>query len=148
VAPVADAAGYAIDVHVDGVAGGGNYAPKSFSWGQDPRALSFVHAADASSVVLLGLSRQGGDIGTATLHVKSNGGSGAAVITIQMTGVHIDGVTEAEDSTATDPTPMETVTLRFRQVTYTYQAVNPVGQPIGAPVSFTWKGDGGGGRDH
>jgi hypothetical protein len=146
VAPKADAAtGYAIDIQLSGVPGGGNYNPGTFSWGggdrdRDPLELAFTHTTDASSVVLMGLARQGGEIGSATLHVKLNGG--AANITIQMNGVRIQGIKEADNTSASDTSPQETVYLRFRSVTYTFQPVNLAGQPSGPPVTFQFGGGG------
>jgi type VI protein secretion system component Hcp len=133
-APPAEAAQFAIDVHVDGVAGGGNYAPKSFAWGE-PFEVTFTHPTDASSVALMGLAREKRDIGNAVLHTTT---SGVAVITLQMSGVHVESVREGDSSSAPDSTPEETVVLRFRRVTYTFQPVNAVGQRNGPPVSFTW----------
>jgi type VI protein secretion system component Hcp len=133
-APPAEAAQYAIDVHVDGVTGGGNYAPKSFSWGE-PFEVTFTHPTDSSSVALMALAKDHREVGNAVLHATT---SGVAVITLQMSGVHVETVREADSATAPDSTPEETVVLRFRKVTYTFQPVNVVGQKNGPPVSFTW----------
>lgn len=137
--PVADAATYGIDVHVDGVAGGGNYVPKSFAW-SEPFLVSFTHPTDASSATLLALAHEHRELGNAVLHATT---AGTAVVTLQMQGVRVEAVKESDNAAAPDSTPEETVVLRFRRVTYTFQPVNAFGQKSGPPVSFT-SSEGGG----
>ena len=134
VAPVADAAGpYAIDAHVDGIAGGGNYTPARFSW-NEPFEITFTHTTDASSVALLAAAQSHQDIGTAVLHETLQG---TQVVTLQMSGVHIETV--REEGNVNDPNgPAETVELRFRKIVFTFQPVLPNGQKNGPPVSITW----------
>src|SRR5450631_177321 len=87
VAPVADAAGpYAIDSHVDGIAGGGNYTPTSFRW-SEPFEITFTHTTDASSVALLTAAQSHQDVGTAVIHETLQG---TQVVTLQMSGVHVE----------------------------------------------------------
>jgi type VI protein secretion system component Hcp len=135
VAPVADAAGpYAIDAHVDGIAGGGNYSPSRFSW-TDPFEVTFTHTTDSSSVALLTAAQSHQDVGTAVVHETL---MGTQVVTLALSGVHVEAV--HEDGNVNDANgPSETVVLRFRKVTYTYQPVQPNGQKNGPPVTFTWQ---------
>jgi hypothetical protein len=131
VAPVADAGTYAIDVHIDGIAGGGNYYPTYFHW-TDPFQVTFNHTTDPSTGPLMQAAQDHHDLGNAVLHQTL---SGTATITLAMTGVHIDGVHEEGGTNG----PEETVALGFKQVTYTFQALLPNGQKSGPPVTITWK---------
>ncbi len=134
VAPVADAAGpYAIDVHVDGIAGGGNYTPTRFNW-NEPFEVTFTHTADASSVALLAAAQSHQDVGTAVLHETLQG---TQVVTLQMSGVRVETVREGGDVNDANG-PSETVELRFRKIVFTFQPVLPNGQKNGPPVSITW----------
>jgi hypothetical protein len=134
-APQAQAAGpYAVDAHIDGPGAGYNYTPTSFRWNEQFE-VAFTHITDSTSVALLGLAQQPKkDIGTAVVHETLNG---TAVVTLAMTGVHVDVVHE-EGSVNNPNGPEETVVLRFKSVTYTYQAVTATGQRLGAPVSITY----------
>lgn len=134
-APEAGAAGpYAIDAHVDGVAAGGNYTPSAFRW-SDTFELSFTHTTDASTVALMNLQQNRVEIPTATVHQTLNG---TAVITLAMSGVRVESVRE-DGNVNTASGPDETVVLRFKKVVYTYQAVTPTGQKLGAPVTLTFQ---------
>lgn len=133
-APGALASGpYAIDAHVDGVAGGGNYAPSSYHW-NEPFEITFTHTTDASSVALMALAQGHQDVGSAVVRQTLQG---TAVVTLQMSGVRIEVV--REDGNVNSPSgPEETVVLRFRKVVYTYQPVTPTGQKNGPPVTFAF----------
>jgi len=134
VAPVADAAGpYAIDAHVDGIAGGGNYTPTRFNW-TDPGEITFTHTTDSSTLALLTAAQSKQDVGNAVVHETLQG---TQVITLQMFGVHVEAV--HEEGNVNDPSgPSETVVLRFRRLTYTFQPVLPNGQKAGPPVTYNW----------
>jgi hypothetical protein len=145
VAPGAEAAGpYALDAHIDAPAGpmsgpsigpgGFNYTPGSFRW-NDPFEVSFTHITDSSSAALLTLAQPPRrDIPTAVVHETLNG---TAVVTLAMSGVRVDVVHE-EGSVNNPNGPEETVVLRFRNVTYTYQPVTATGQKNGPPVTITY----------
>ncbi len=147
VAPGAEAAGpYVLDAHIDAPAGapgpsnpvpippgGFNYSPGSFRWNEQFE-VSFTHLTDGSSAALLSLVQSRRDIPTAVVHETLNG---TAVVTLAMSGVHVDVVHE-EGSVNNPSGPEETVVLRFRSVTYTYQPVTATGQKNGAPVSITY----------
>jgi hypothetical protein len=146
VAPDAGAAGpYAIDASI--VSGGGGqtfqYSPSSFHW-NETFEVSFTHTTDSTSAALMALAQTPRrDLGSAIVHESLNG---TAVITLAMSGVHVDFVHE-DGSVNNSNGPEETVVLRFRSITYTYQPVTPTGQRAGAPVSFTytrggWDGQG------
>lgn len=130
VAPEANAGSYALDVHIDGCPNGGNYGPTGFHW-TDPFEVTFTHTTDNTTAALMGFARDHRELGNAVLHQTLNG---TATITLAMGGVHIQDVHEEGGSNG----PEETVVLRFRQVTYTFQALLPNGQKAGPPVSFTW----------
>ncbi len=142
-APVAEAAGpYLIDAHIDAPspgpgpaapAGGFNYSPGSFRWNEQFE-VSFTHITDGTSAALLGLAQGHRDIPTAVVHETL---SGTAVITLAMSGVHVDVVHE-EGSVNNPNGPEETVVLRFKSVIYTYQPVTATGQKNGPPVSITY----------
>lgn len=131
VAPVANAGAYAEDVHIDGIQGGGNYYPTYFHW-DEPFAVSFSHAPDPSTGALMQAAMGHREVGNAVLHQTLLGN---AAITLQMSGVTVDAVKEEGGNNG----PEETVVLRFRQVTYTFQALLPNGQKSGAPVTVTWR---------
>jgi type VI protein secretion system component Hcp len=134
VAPAADAAGpYAIDAHVDGIAGGGNYTPTRFSW-NEPFEITFTHTTDSSSVALLAAAQSHQDVGTAELHETLQG---TQVVTLQMSGVRVETVRE-EGNVNDANGPSETVELRFRKIVFTFQPVLPNGQKNGPPVTITW----------
>ena len=135
VAPVADAAGpYALDAHVDGIAGGGNYTPIRFNW-NEPGEITFTHYTDSSSVALLTAAQSRQDVGTAVIHETLQG---TQVVTLQLSGVHVEAV--HEEGNVNDPNgPAETVVLRFRKLTFTFQPVLPNGQKAGPPVTYTWQ---------
>ncbi len=134
VAPIADAAGpYALDAHVDGITGGGNYTPTKFTW-NEPFEITFTHTVDTSTVALQAAAQGHQDLGTAVVHETLQG---TQVVTLQMSGVHVEGV-RAEGNVNDANGPAETVVLRFRKVVYTYQPVLPNGQKNGPPVTFTW----------
>jgi hypothetical protein len=123
-APAAEAAGpYAIDAHIDGPGSGFNYTPGSFRWNEQFE-VSFTHLTDTTSAALLGLAKGHTDVPT-------------AVVTLAMTGVRVDAVHE-EGSVNNPNGPEETVVLRFRSVTYTYQQVTAAGQKLGPPVTITF----------
>jgi hypothetical protein len=113
--------------------GGVNYSPTSFRWNEQFE-VAFTHLTDSTSAALLGLAQSHRDIGTAVVHETLNG---TAVVTLAMTGVRVDVVHE-EGSVNNPNGPEETVVLRFRSVTYTYQPVTATGQKNGAPVSITY----------
>jgi hypothetical protein len=127
------AGGYGLDVHVDGVAGGGNYSPGGYHWGDDPFTLAFTHATDSSTAALQGLAQGHREVGTALLHVTIQG---TATVTLQMSGVNVDSVKEEGDP---NNGPLETVTLKFRKIVYTFQPLLPNGQKNGPAVTFTWQ---------
>ena len=131
VAPVASAGSYALDVHIDGCPNGGNYQPTSFHW-TELGEVSFTHTTDNSTAALFSFAQDHRELGNAVLHQTLQG---TATITLAMSGVHIETVHEEGGSNG----PEETVELRFRQVTYTFQPLLPNGQKAGPPVSFTWK---------
>ena len=133
VAPTADAAGpYAVDAHVDNIPGG-NYTPTKFTW-NDLGEVTFTHYTDTSSVALMAAAQSHNEIGTAVVHETLQG---TQVVTLQMSGVHVEAV--HEEGSVNDPNgPAETVVLRFRKIVYTFQPVLPNGQKNGPPVSFTW----------
>jgi hypothetical protein len=126
------AGAYGLDVHVDGVTGGGNYSPGGYHWGDDPFVLAFTHTTDASTAALQALAQGKQEVGTALLHVTLQG---TATVTLQMSGVRVESVKEDGDP---NNGPLETVTLRFRKVVYTFQPMLPNGQKNGPPVTFTW----------
>lgn len=130
-APAASAGNYALDVHIDGCPNGGNYTPTSFHWGE-MGSVSFTHATDNTTAALFGFAQDHREVGNAVLHQTL---MGTAAITLTMSGVHIESVHEEGGSNG----PEETVELRFRQVTYTFQPLQPNGQKAGPPVTFTWK---------
>jgi type VI protein secretion system component Hcp len=132
VAPATAYAGlFAIDAHVDGVTGGGNYTPTSFRWSA-PFQVSFTHTTDNSTVDLMQLAQSHQVVGTATLNLTL---LGTANITLQLSGVRIENVQEDGSSDG----PAETVVLSFNEVTYTFQPLLPNGQKNGPPVTFTRK---------
>lgn len=135
VAPGAHAGNFAVDVHVDGIAGGGNYTASSFEW-LDPSAVRFDHTTDSSTGALQAAAQSHNELGNAVLHQTL---MGTATITLAMQGVRVESVRERGDSNG----PVESVELRFRSVTYTYQPLLPNGQKAGPPVTFTV-----GGHDH
>ena len=131
----AQAAGFTLAARIDGIAGGHVYPVTRYAWTR-PFEVSFTHPTDASSVAFLAAAQSHAGLGDATV---SEGMQGTAVVTLQMVGVRILSVQEAGDAQdAWNQGPLETVTLGFRSIVYTYQPVNPVGQPDGPPVSFTW----------
>jgi type VI protein secretion system component Hcp len=133
-APAAEAAGpYAIDAHIDGPGSGFNYTPGSFRWNEQFE-VSFTHLTDTTSAALLGLAKGHTDVPTAVVHETLNS---TAVVTLAMTGVRVDAVHE-EGSVNNPNGPEETVVLRFRSVTYTYQQVTAAGQKLGPPVTITF----------
>jgi type VI protein secretion system component Hcp len=134
VAPGANAGNFALDVHVDGIANGGNYSPSSFDW-PEPFVVSFTHTTDASTSALMAAAQEHRELGNAVLHQTL---SGTATITLAMSGVHVEAVHEKGGSDG----PVEQVELRFRAVTYTFQPLNPIGQKSGPPVTFTWNQSG------
>jgi type VI protein secretion system component Hcp len=131
VSPSAHAGSYGLDVHVDGIAGGGNYYPTTFHW-MDPFEVTFNHTTDASTGPLMQAAMDHKELGNAVLHQTL---LGSATITLAMSGVHVEAVHEEGGNNG----PEETVVLRFRQVTYTFQALLPNGQKSGPPVTITWK---------
>jgi type VI protein secretion system component Hcp len=131
VAPGASAGNFALDVHVDGIPNGGNYVPSSFDW-TEPFVVQFTHTTDPSTGALMAAAQDHRELGNAVLHQTL---SGTATITLAMSGVHVEAVHERGASDG----PVEVVDLRFRQVTYTFQPLNPIGQKSGPPVTFTWK---------
>jgi type VI protein secretion system component Hcp len=134
VAPGANAGNFGLDVHLDGIAGGGNYSPSAFEW---PEAFTvhFTHTTDPSTGALMAAAQEHRELGNAVLHQTL---MGTATITLAMSGVHVEAVHEKGSSDG----PVEVVELRFRQVTYTFQPLLPNGQKSGPPVTFTWKQDG------
>jgi hypothetical protein len=146
-APVAEAAGpYTIDAEIYVTAGppaaptyqyptipAGTAAPTSFRW-NEPFEVSFTHYSDASSAALMGLAQGKKDIASVVVHEALNG---TAVVTLALTGVHVD-VVHAEGNVNNANGPEETVVLRCRSVTYTYQPVTAAGQKNGPPVSITY----------
>jgi hypothetical protein len=130
VAPGASAGSFALDVHMDGIAGGGNYTPSSFDW-TEPFVVQFSHTTDTSTAALMAAAQDHRDLGNAVLHQTL---LGTAAITLAMSGVHVEGVKEKGSSDG----PVEVVELRFRSVVYTFQPLLPNGQKAGPPVTFTW----------
>jgi hypothetical protein len=134
-APRAEAAGpYGVDAHIDGVPGG-TYTAAAFQFNADAFEVTFTHTADASSVALMGLQKSRTEVATALVHETLNG---TAVVTLQMSGVRVADVHEG-GSVNNANGPEETVTLHVKQVIYTYQAVTPTGQRLGAPVTITYQ---------
>jgi type VI protein secretion system component Hcp len=131
VAPGASAGSYSLDVHVDGCPNGGNYTPTYFHW-TDLGEVTFTHSTDNTTATLSTFSVDHRELGNAVLHQTLNG---TATITLAMSGVHIEAVHEEGGGNG----PEETVVLRFRQVTYTFQPLLPNGQKNGPPVTFTWR---------
>lgn len=129
-APTASAGSYALDVHVDGIAGGGNYIPSYFDW-TEPFEIQFTHTTDPSTAALMAAAQDHHDVGNAVLHQTL---LGTAAITLAMSGVHIEAVHEKGGNDG----PVEIVELRFRSVTYTFQPLLANGQKAGPPVTFTW----------
>jgi type VI protein secretion system component Hcp len=130
VAPPASALSYAVDVHVDGIPGGGNYQPTSFDW-TEPFEVQFNHTTDSTTAALMAAAQDHRELGNAVLHQTL---LGTATITLAMSGVHIEAVHEKGNIEG----PVEIVELRFRTVTYTFQPLLPNGQKAGPPVTFTW----------
>jgi type VI protein secretion system component Hcp len=130
VAPRANAGSYGLDAHIDGCPNGGNYTPTSFHW-IDMGEVQFTHTTDNSTAALMHLADSHQEVGNAVLHQTLNG---TATITLAMSGVHIEAVREEGGSNG----PEETIVLRFRQVTYTFQPLLPNGLKNGPPVTFTW----------
>jgi type VI protein secretion system component Hcp len=132
VAPLADAGSYLFDAHIDGCPNGGNFTPTSFHW-NDMGEVSFTHVTDNGSAALLSLAQDKRDIGNAVLHQTIQG---TAQVTLVMNGVHIEAVREEGGGNG----PEETIVLRFRQLTYTFQPLLPgTGTKNGPAVTFTWK---------
>ncbi len=134
VSPAAEAAGpYAIDAHVDGVAGGGNYAPSRFTWGE-PFEITFTHTTDASTAALIALAQSHAEQPTAVVHETLQG---TQVVTLAMSNVRVEVV--REEGNVNNPNgPEETVVLRFKHLVYTYQPVTPTGQKAGPPVTIKY----------
>lgn len=130
VALPAHAGSYGVDVHIDGIAGGGNYYPTDFHW-TDPFEVTFNHTTDASTGPLMQAAMDHHELGNAVLHQTL---LGTATITLNMSGVHVEAVHEEGGNGG----PVETVVLRFRKVTYTFQALLPNGQKSGPPVTVNW----------
>jgi hypothetical protein len=130
VAPRASAGNFGLDVHLDGIAGGGNYTASSFDWAE-PFVVQFNHTTDTSTAALMTAAQDHRELGNAVLHQTL---SGTATITLAMSGVHVEGVKEKGGNDG----PVEVVELRFRQVVYTFQPLLPNGQKAGPPVTFTW----------
>src|SRR5262249_16685857 len=142
------AAGYTMDVHVDGIPGqdgGGNYSVKSFSWGEHGRVfprgvageLTFIHTVDNSTVALLQAVASHREVKNAELPVRLAAAPNTVIMTIRMNDVRVQSVCESGATTATDAKPDESVTLRFERVEYTFQPTGPDGRPLGAPVKFS-----------
>jgi type VI protein secretion system component Hcp len=131
VAPRANAGSFVLDAHIDGCPNGGNFTPSSFHW-IDMGEVQFTHVTDNSTAVLMHLADSHQEVGNAVLHQTLNG---TATITLTMGGVHIEAVHEEGGSNG----PEETIVLRFRQVTYTFQPLLPNGLKNGPPVTFTWQ---------
>lgn len=129
--PTARAGSYATTIHIDTVAGGGNYLPLTFHWG-GPFELHFTHTTDVSTADLMQLAQSHQNVGTATLELAL---LGTATITLAMSDVRIAAVQEDGGSDG----PVETVVLSFRSVTYTFQPLLANGQKAGPPVTIVWQ---------
>jgi type VI protein secretion system component Hcp len=141
---------YNMTLNIDGLANGnsGNYTNLvSYAWGPDNSPISrgvapeltFIVPADTSSVTLIEAAASGHVFPTAELQHLLNG---TATVDILMTNVRVSSVRVAGDQfpSPTDSYvigPVQIVTLRFTDVTYTFQPVTPTGQKAGPPVTYS-----------
>jgi hypothetical protein len=162
VAPAADAGGYTMDIRLDGVercglSEGGNasiiYTLKGYEWGQPgaifPRGvapeLTFTHTVDKTSAALLRLAERHEKVRSAELHVNVTSPRQATLIVLRMSDVQFIAVRELGAASSPEAQPDETVTIRFKQISYSYSPLRPDGTPAGPPVTFAISfGD----RDH
>lgn len=121
------------------------YTPFSYVWGPldapTPKGVSdeltFTRPTDITGAELMKAAQSKQSFASADLEVQLQGTS---AVTIQMTGVQIKSVRESTDLTnPAHAIPLESVTLTFDSVDYTFQPLTPTGQRAGPPVTFTVK---------
>jgi type VI protein secretion system component Hcp len=139
-----------INIHIDGITGedgSGNYNVVTYDWGEP----GVVAPLGASSEVTF--SREIRDTTTtdvmraAATHQKAATADlvviyqGTVTVAYHMVNVHFVSVMHHGDSSLTNfqASPLESVSLRFKTLDYTYQPILPNGQKNGPPVTYTWK---------
>jgi type VI protein secretion system component Hcp len=146
----AQAQTYSTTINISGLPGddgNGNYNNLiSFAWGPDGAPtldgvapeLTITLNDDSTSAALMQAANSRELFSAADLQLKFAGpGTLTTVVNIQMTNVQIQSVHIAVDPNIASGVPVQILTLRFSAVTYTFQPVNPVGQPAGPPVTYS-----------
>lgn len=96
--------------------------------------LSFTHRVDRASPHLWKACATGRQIRDAVLSVARPGGSTQDYLTIKLSAVSVTSVAMA-DAAADAQIPLESVSLAFAKVEYSYKPQNPNGS-LGAAVEF------------
>ena len=121
-------------IHQTGVSatgGGGGSGKVSF---QD---ISFVKETDASSPLLMLNCANGAHIKEGSFVVRKAGGTQLEYLKIKLTDILISSFKD-HGSTSGDPIPMESITLNFSKVEYSYQPQGADGKAQGGPVMAGW----------
>jgi hypothetical protein len=143
---------YGLSFHIDGIPGddgNGNLAGVSYSWGAPGENLSagasskitLTHIVQTSSVSLMQEAQTHQLADAAEVQVSIQG---TTTIEYQMTNVRFDSIEQRFVTPLPSQSPpsaqvLESITLSFKQLDYTFQPVNVVGQKNGAPESITFK---------
>jgi len=146
-----------LTVHIDGLAGAdtrGNWTVVNYAWGNPTSpstggssTLTFTHdLSDGTSVALMKAVSTHQTAATAELQVQCTGSSTVTTLDYSMVNARLEGIAESGVNNTsfnfTPPpfiVPLETVTLAFKELDYTYQPILPNCQKNGPPTSFEWK---------
>lgn len=96
--------------------------------------LSFTHRVDRASPHLWKVCASGEQIRDAVLSVARPGANPQDYLTLKLSAVSVTSVAMA-DASADAQIPLESVSLAFRKVEYSYKPQNPNGS-LGAAVEF------------
>jgi type VI secretion system secreted protein Hcp len=116
---------------VSATGGGGGAGKVSF---QD---IHFVKKTDASSPLLMLNCANGAHIKEANFVVRKAGGTQLEYLKIKLTDILVSSFKD-HGSQKGDEIPMESITLNFAKVEYTYQPQGADGKAQGGPILAGW----------
>jgi type VI secretion system secreted protein Hcp len=100
--------------------------------------LTIVKKTDASSPLLMLNCASGAHIKEGDITVRKAGGTQLEYLKIKLTDLLISGYKEHGSNTSNDEIPIESITLNFSKVEYSYQKQKADGTADGGPILAGW----------
>jgi len=100
--------------------------------------ITFIKKTDASSPLLMLNCANGAHIKEGNFTVRKAGGTQLEYLKIKLTDVLVSHFAEHGSTSSSDSIPMETLSLNFSKVEYSYQPQGADGKAQGGPILAGW----------